>query len=304
IFQGYIDDNKFSQFGNQMLSFPFTKSVLLAYYNTDLMSAAGISQIPTTWDQFSTDMKAMQDYAKKQGIPWTSAYALNDGASNVDFEIMSRGGQLITDDQKKSLFNNDAAVAALQMNADLMKYGASYLPNGFDWENDLAAQKTIARMDSSTSYAFIDPLIAKAPKPFKYTAAAPPTDGTHKVTVMYGANIAIFKTTPQKQEAAWEFIKWFTDTAQTAQWSIKTHYLPIRQSAAKSADYSAALAQSQPLKAAFDSLAIAKPEPPASGWQQVRDILQQTMDAVVSGKAQPKQALDDAQKKADAALAG
>jgi len=304
IFPGFVEDNKFKQFNNQMLSFPFTKSVILAYYNTDLLTAAGVSQVPQTWDQYSAAMKAVTDYAKKNNMPWNGANALNDDASEFDFEIMSRGGQLISDDQKKSLFNNDAAVAALQMNADLQKAGAAYQPNGFDWENDLAAQKTLTRLDSSTSYAFIDPIIAKAPKPFKYVAAAPPTNPGVKLTVMYGANIAIFKTTPQKQAAAWEFIKWFTATPQTAQWSIKTHYLPVRQSAATSPDFAAALAQSQPLKAAFDILPYAKPEPAAAGWQQVRDILQQTVDAVVTGKAQPKAALDDAQKKADAALAG
>jgi hypothetical protein len=45
----------------------------------------------------------------------------------------------------------------------------------------------------------------------------------------------IFKSGDRKRElAAWKFIKWFTDTAQTAKWSAKTCYMPVRKSAMQS----------------------------------------------------------------------
>jgi ABC-type glycerol-3-phosphate transport system substrate-binding protein len=110
---------------------------------------------------------------------------------------------------------------------------------------------------------------------------------------MYGANIAMFKSTPEKQAAAWEFIKWFADTDQTAYWSIKTHYLPVRKSSLNQPDFKKELDSNQALKASFDYLQYARPEPNVAGYQQIRDLLQDAEVSVVTGKATAKAALDD-----------
>ncbi len=302
IFPGYIETNRFKQFNNQMLSFPFTKSQLMAYYNTDMLTAAGVTKAPTTWDEYSSAMKKVTDYAKAKALPFTGADALNLDASTIDFKILSRGGKLMSDDQTKVAFNNDQALAVFQLDADLYKAGAAYIPNGFDWEADLAAQKTVARLDSSTGYAFLTPLFQKAPTQFNWVTTPPPNSG-QPLTVMYGANVAMFKSTPDKQAAAWQFIQWFTDTDQTATWSIKTHYLPVRKSAANNADFKKELAANASLKASFDFLQYARPEPNVAGWQQIRDILHDAETSVVTGKATAKAALDDAEAKANKALA-
>ena len=303
IFPVFLDDGKFGQFNNQLLAFPFTKSLLMAYYDLDLLNAAGIDKPPETWDDFGTALKKLDDYAKARNMPWNGAWAYNPDASHVDFEIMSRGGKLISSDSSTVAFNNDQALQAMAFDAGAFKSGAAYLYKNLDWQNDFVAQKNAAHFDSSTGYAFIQPLVNQAPKPFKFVAAAPPNAPGQKVTVMYGPNVAIFKSNPQKQAASWEFIKWFTEADQTAQWSIETHYLPVRKSAAASAGFKKELAANQALKASFDLLPYAKAEPAPAGWQQVRDILLNMATSVATDKAQPKAALDDAEKKANAALA-
>ena len=44
---------------------------------------------------------------------------------------------------------------------------------------------------------------------------------------MYGANICIFKSTPEKEMAAWRFINHFTSPPVTARWATQTGYLPV-----------------------------------------------------------------------------
>jgi len=236
-------------------------------------------------------------------MPWNGAWAYNPDASHVDFEIMSRGGKLISDDASKVAFNNNQALQAMTFDAQAFKSGQAYLYQNLDWQNDFVAQKNAAHFDSSTGYAFIQPLVNQAPKPFKFVAVAPPNAPGQQVTVMYGPNVAIFKSDPQKQAASWEFIKWFTEADQTAQWSIKTHYLPVRKSAAAGVDFKRELDASQALKAAFDLLPYAKAEPAPAGWQQVRDVLTNMATSVATNKAPPQAALDAAEKKANAALA-
>ncbi|TMF62806.1 MAG: extracellular solute-binding protein, partial [Chloroflexi bacterium] len=49
IYQPYYDTNRFRQFNNQLLSFPFTKSMFVMYENDDLLKAAGVSLPIKTW---------------------------------------------------------------------------------------------------------------------------------------------------------------------------------------------------------------------------------------------------------------
>src|SRR6185312_3634863 len=104
---------------------------------------------------------------------------------------------------------------------------------------------------------------------------------------------------------AWEFMKYFSDTPQTAKWALGTGYMPLRQSAAQTADYKQFLAENPRNGVAIDGLKYKgnKGEPKVAAWQQVRDIIQSTMDQVMAGTAQPKDALAAADKKANDALA-
>jgi maltose-binding protein MalE len=80
-------------------------------------------------------------------------------------------------------------------------------------------------------------------------------------------------------------------------------YLPVRKPAAQTPDFQNELATSPSTKAAFDSLPFAVPEPNVAGWQLVRDILHDMETSVLAGKATTKAALDEAEAKANTALA-
>jgi sn-glycerol 3-phosphate transport system substrate-binding protein len=120
---------------------------------------------------------------------------------------------------------------------------------------------------------------------------------------MYGANIAIMKSTPLKQAAAWEFVKWFTDTAQSVKWSITSAYMPIRKSAAQNADLMAYWAKDPIAKQSFDIVQYSVPEPNIPGWQDTRTILEDAWQKVISGMATPQAAMDEAAAKANKVIA-
>src|SRR5205807_3450270 len=48
---------------------------------------------------------------------------------------------------------------------------------------------------------------------------------------LYGASVSVYKTTPEKELAAWLVIKFLGEKAQTTKWALSTGYLPVRQSA-------------------------------------------------------------------------
>jgi ABC-type glycerol-3-phosphate transport system substrate-binding protein len=311
ILPGYIATNKYPAYGNKMLSWPFTKSVLGLWYNEDLVTKAGLrlpsTANPYTWDEFE---QAVNKCAQKGPDGKVTVWGLElnpSAASTMDGMIYSRGGKLLTDDNSKVRFNEQPGLDMMSMVDRLIKTGNTFLGKGTDWQNDFAAGKLCFYFDSSTSRPYLRDIITdkgKKPETFKWgQVIIPQSDPKKPVTVMYGANIAIMKSTPLKQAAAWEFVKWFTDTAQSVKWSIASSYMPIRKSAAQNADLKAYWDKDPIAKQSFDIVAYSVPEPNIPGWQDTRTILEDAWQKVISGMATPQAAMDEAAAKANKVIA-
>ena len=299
IYKPYFDTNRFPQYNNQLLSFPFTKSLFVMYVNMDALKKVGITSVPKTWSDF-------EDAVKKTTVKDASGKTTQYGwaqpidASNWDAFIYSMGGKLLTDDNKTIAWDKEA-LPVLQTLERLHKGGYAYVPTGFDWQNDFGAGKLAFTMGSTSSR----PFLAQAMKGTVDWVAAPPpqADASKARTVMYGANIAVFKSDPQKQLASWYFIKWFSETQQTADWATKSFYMPVRKTAADDAALKQWWSSKDPQgKQSFDQIGISIPEPNVRGWQDVRDVIFNMWQSVVTGKATPDQALKDADTKSNQIL--
>src|SRR5256885_394137 len=66
-----LDDNSLPVNGKKTLvSWPFSKSVALLYYNPDVLKAAGVS-VPTTWDQLRAALKTVKEKTTATPFAWT-----------------------------------------------------------------------------------------------------------------------------------------------------------------------------------------------------------------------------------------
>ena len=63
----YITSNQYPEYKGAMLSFPFTKSVLVMYYNADKLKEANIA-VPKTWDEFAAACKKFTGDTKGYAI--------------------------------------------------------------------------------------------------------------------------------------------------------------------------------------------------------------------------------------------
>ncbi len=300
IYKPYFDTNRFAQYGNKLLSFPFTKSLALMYTNEDALKAAGVTSVPKTWaDWEQAVMKATKKDASGKTTQY--GYAGTTDASYFDAMVLSMGGKLMSADGKTVAWDGKEGLAVLQMLKRLYDGGFAYTPTGFDWQNDFAQGKLAFTFASSSSRPFI---AAAMKTPQNWSVAAPPQTGTTSpATVMFGANVTVFKSTPQKQLASWIFIKWFSDQANTADWATKSYYMPVRKSAANDEALKTYWTKTDPQgKQAFDAVPNSIPEPNVRGQQDIRDVLLNMYVSVVTGKATPEQALKDAATKANQIL--
>ena len=294
IYKPYFDTNRFAQYGNKLLSFPFTKSLAVMYTNLDVLKANGISAAPKTWDEWEQDvMKTTKKDASGKTTQY--GYAGTTDASYFNAMVLARGGKIMNDDNKTVAWAGAQGLATLQMLKRLYDGGYAYTPTNFDWQNDFGTK--LAFVFQSTSSR---PFIAAAMKtPVNWTVGTPPGDKT----VMFGANVAVFKSTPQKQLASWLFIKWFSEQDNTADWATKSYYMPVRKSAANNEALKTYWTSKDPQgKQAYDVIASSIPEPNVRGQQDIRDVITNMIVSVTTNKATPEAAIKDAETKANQIL--
>jgi ABC-type glycerol-3-phosphate transport system substrate-binding protein len=150
-----------------------------------------------------------------------------------------------------------------------------------------------------------DPFIAKAVnKTFEIGMAPVPTaPGKPRKALFSGTNLAVMKSTPEKERAAWNFVNWLTEPRQSAYWTVQTNYLPVRKSALNDPSLKDYIAKTPRFQVALDLIPYGRPGPSVAGWTEGHQYLQDAVTAAVSLTVDPKQALDDAAKKTDEALA-
>ncbi len=292
ILPAYLDTNRFAQFDNQLLSFPFTKSNLMLYYNETMLKKVGCKP-PETWDDFLAACRAVKD---KLGIVPMICYP---DASALDGLILSMGGGLIADDQSRTKFGEPATLEAYRLLNTLYKEGlASQVVDKNQQVNDFANEKCAIFWRTSAARPTVQKLVGSK---FSWgMKGLPHQDGVEPVTVMFGANICLFRSTLEREKLAWGFIKYFTSAEVTARWATATGYLPVRQSAATAMkSFFDAAPQN---RAAFDALPTARPEPNAAGWQKVRKCLENADTALASQVKSPEDAVKELAKGADDAL--
>ena len=130
-------------------------------------------------------------------------------------------------------------------------------------------------------------------------AVIPQADPANPATVLYGPNIAVFKTNPGQQQAAWEFIRYFTSPEVTAKWALGSGYLPIRKSAAEDPSIKAFFDEWEYNRADFDCMPFARSEPNLPGWQEIRDLIETAQASVLAGTLTAQEAANKLKQDAE-----
>lgn len=290
-------------------SLPFNKSQQLIYYNKDLFRTAGLDpeSPPATWDDVIKmgrkltrykigekiyNQDQYEEFAKSEEfknlkiaperITSGTAYSVNVWTyCNYLYQL---GGQLVSDDYSKGGFDTEQALDALiHMIDQIDVHKMAYRTTGRQDQNDYLSDQIGFFAGSSVSRLFMEDYIT-----FDWGMAPIPAKNK-KASVMSGTNVIIFKqSSPEIKAAAWDFIKWFTTAENTAYWSVKTTYMPVRKSSLNTTILKEHLRKNSMNSAALEQLEYTCFEPPLSSWFQCRDLLQRTIeDAVIEYLAEP-----------------
>jgi len=280
-FQSFLDQDRIR--GIQM-AFPPNRSMEILYYNADWLRELGSDHPPGNWGEFAALCRQARarPFSRAADPNRSTGYLLDVDASGLAAMVFSRGGDFMNPEGTAYTLDTPQVRASLQMLLELSREGAAgLLSEDHGDTQEFGSGHVLFTIGSSSGLPFYKRAVNSGLK-FSWGVAALPHELEHPVANVYGASVAVCRTTPAQQLAAWLFVKWFTEPAQQARWARISGYFPVRRSTAEAlGDY---FAENPHYQAAYALLDFGKTEPSAPGYETVRRLIQHVMvDALEGG---------------------
>lgn len=285
--------------GNQY-AMPLNKSQMVLYYNVDMLNEAGV-EVPTTWDEWKIASAKLTIDSDNDGDPevYGTVFA-NNLSTDIAPWVKQAGGEIISEADDKVNFDTPETKEAVEFINGMIQAKSARLAGDDGYANSSLQQGRAAMCVASTSSL---PYIEEAMKDgYNFNAAELPSYKTDD-QLFYGTNVTIFNTaTKEEKYAAWKYLKFLTNTENTAYFGSQTGYIPVRKSA-KDVDIFKEVLEAKPIKQipfeCFDR-----------GFQGARnigeinalDVLGEELDQVFAGNKTIDEALKDAQERGTEAM--
>jgi sn-glycerol 3-phosphate transport system substrate-binding protein len=292
---GFMGNSKLE---NKTWSVPFQRSTVVLYYNKDLFKAAGLDpeKAPKNWEELVSFGKQLTK-SGQWGLEIPS-----DGNPSWIFSsfFIQQGKHVVNEAGTEVAFNSPEVITSLAFIQALSK-SHKIMPEGVikwgDVPNNFAAGKTAMIYHTTGSIGNLRKTMAP-----EKIGVAPLPAGKKYGAPTGGGNLYILKTTKEREQAAYKFVKFMTETDRVAQWSAETGYIPARKSATESKIWKDAVAGFAGLGKAADALQYSEREIAAYQNQQVLKAFGDQLQTVVTGTKPIKDAMDQAQKDATTIL--
>jgi len=293
-----------SMYGGKIWSVPFQRSTGVLYYNKELFKKAGLDteKPPKTWDE-------MVDYAKKltkrDANGNVTQWGIEIPSTTAPFWLfggmaIQNGVNLMNQDGNETYFDDPKVIEALQWWVDMTKVD-KVMPQGLiEWgtlRQDFLEQKAAMIWHSTGNLTSV-----KKQAKFDFGVAMLPGK-VRQGSPTGGGNFYIFKSTVgEKRDAAHTFIKWMSQPERAAEWCIKTGYVGTSPAAWETKALRDYVASFPPAAVGRDQLTLAKAELSTHQSERIVKLLNDAIQAALTGKKTPEESLKDAQKKADRIL--
>ena len=295
----------------KLLSLPFNSSTPVLWYNKDAFAKAGLdaNNPPKTWDEVEAASKKLLASGMKCGYSfgWQSWVMVENFSAWHNLSIGTKENGFAGLDTEFR-FNNDKVAARMQKIADGQKdntfqYGGrrgESLPKFTNgecgmWMNSSAYYASIKK---NAKFAFgqtmlpLDTAIAKAPQNSIIGGAT--------LWVLRGGNADAYKGVAK-------FFKYMSSPEVQADWHQGTGYVPITTAAYELSKKQGFYESNPGTDTAIKQLSLNQPTPNSRGLRfgsfvQIRDIINEEMEAIWAGKKSAKDGLNAAADRGNALL--
>jgi len=292
----------------ELLSMPFNSSTPVLWYNADALSAAGVEP-PKTWADVKTAAKALVDNGMACGVSfgWQSWVMIENFSAWHNLETGTKENGFAGFDTEFT-FNNDSVVARLDdiasmSEGNLFKYGGrrgDSLPmftNGECgmWMNSSAyygSIKSQAEFNFGQTMLPLDTAVADAPQN----------------SIIGGATLwALAGHDAEEYKGLAKFMTYLSSADVQAWWHQETGYVPITTAAYELSKTQGFYDNNPGTDTAIKQLSLNTPTPNSRGLRfgnfvQIRDVINEEMEALWAGDKTASQALDAAVERGNVLL--
>ncbi|MGD8190693.1 ABC transporter substrate-binding protein [Brevibacillus ginsengisoli] len=293
---------KNSYWKDKLYAIPFNRSTPLMYVNRDVLKQAGLDPAgPKSWDELKSYSEKL---TKKEGNKIVR-YGFSTPIDIWFYEAMvfENGGSILSEDGKSLSIDNEAGKAPINYWTQMVKDGLMKNPPGENYDSWDVAEADFLNQKVGMIFTTTGSLTElKKNAKFDLGTAFLPANKNYGVPTG-GANLVILAKSPEEEKkAAWEFIKWMTDTPQTVDWSIASGYMPVTTEAVESSEMKAFYAKEPNFKVAVDQLQYGYARPMAPGYKELQDVIQKELQRAMLGRASVDDAIKAATDKGDKLL--
>lgn len=228
----------FFRVNGTLYAMPFNISSNVLYYDKKAFEAAGLDP-----NSPPTSLDGLRSAAEKIVSSNTEKYGMSLKVTDADFELelALAGGLLVNDNNGRTgratavSFDASKGKAIFEWWGGMLSDKLAQPTSNLTYDNLLAIGNRIAPMTWETSAALgtILSVLNQYPQVELGVASLPSPSASSGGVFPGGAGLYIVsKSSPEEQDAAWQFIKFLDEPAQQATWAVGTGYIPIRKSAA------------------------------------------------------------------------
>ncbi len=291
------------KYNGKIWSVPFATNNVGIFYRPSLFKAAGITELPRTWEEFGQVAKRLTRDINGDGR--TDQYGMFLPLGKGEFTVFtwlpfmwSSGGELVSDDSQNAaavdLKDNQGAIAALQFWRDLITDGSAILSGperGYETD-DLLSGKVAMQLNGPWNLG-----------QFQTTGVDfdvfPIPVGEKPATVIGGENLFFFKTTPEREKAAFKFVEYTLSEEFQTELALGTGYLPVNLKSRENPKYQEFVNQIPQVKVFLEQAKYGRSRPIFPGYNRISDSLGRAIESVLLGKYPPNKALQETQQRLD-----
>ncbi len=283
---------------------PFQRSTIVMYYNKDAFRDAGLDpeSPPTTWDEMVQASKKLTKRDASGNVTQWGMHVPSSGYPYWMFQAfaMQNNQVLMSGDGTEVYFDHPAVVESLEFWRDL-SHAHDVMPRGvIDWGT--LRQKFLEGSTAMMWHTTGNLTPVRNEARFDFGVAMLPAK-QRRGSPTGGGNFYVFKqASAEERKAALQFIRWMTSPERAADWSIATGYVGVRPDAYATPALSEYVKGFSAAAVARDQLEYATAEFSTFETARVKKFLDDAIQSVLTGQAQPAQALQGAQAAAERVL--
>ena len=277
-FSAYFD-------GNPKLLHEVGKSLEVVYYNKDWLNELGLSE-PQTPAEFAEAACAATNstFSGRVGDTASLGYEIDTDASNFAAWIFAHGGDVFDYDSGQYILNSSEAVAAMEFIQGMANKGCAQVTRDkYADQQYLGLGSNLFALSSTSGITYFQKAIEEGYNG-QWEISKVPHTTKNPVMNLYGGGLIMGNTgNVDKMVAAYQWMKYISNTENSAVWSTESGYGFVRTS---SADHPLIQAKRNELPQYDRSLGLiqyGKGEPSVPAYYSVRGEIEKAYASIING---------------------